>query len=137
LRGDDAVGLLIVNKLKGKLPNNIILIEAENTPENFISKIEDENPSHIIIFDAANLEIQPGGYRIISQKELIKTSVSTHTLPLSIFIELIQRVMRVEVITIGIQPKTLEFAEKQSEEINEAINKIVKNISEIIYSINK
>ena len=38
IRTDDYVGLKIVEDLKGKLPDTVLLVEAETVPESYLQK---------------------------------------------------------------------------------------------------
>ncbi len=53
IRRDDYVGLKVVEALKGKLPENVLLLEAETVPESYLSDIEEFHPSHVLLVDAA------------------------------------------------------------------------------------
>jgi len=55
LRGDDAVGLRIIQNLMGKVPDDVLLLECEMVPENYLSKIEQFKPTHVLMVDAAQL----------------------------------------------------------------------------------
>ncbi|MEM3427614.1 MAG: hypothetical protein QW212_05015, partial [Nitrososphaerales archaeon] len=46
LRGDDAIGLELINTLKGRVGDNIFLIEAETTPESYTDVISSFKPTH-------------------------------------------------------------------------------------------
>ena len=41
LRGDDAVGLKVIQNLSGRIPGNVLLLECGMTPENYLGKIEE------------------------------------------------------------------------------------------------
>ena len=66
LRRDDNVGVEIVKRLKGTITkDNILIIEGESVPENFIEPITEFNPSHILLIDAALMGLKPGQPRFI------------------------------------------------------------------------
>ena len=59
IRKDDYVGLKIVENLKGKLSEKVLLLEAETVPENYLLDIEEFSPTHVILIDAAFLGLMP------------------------------------------------------------------------------
>lgn len=68
IRTDDYVGLYIVEKLKGKLPETVFLIEAETVPESYLLDIEEFHPSHVLLVDAAFLGLKPGKPALLTLK---------------------------------------------------------------------
>jgi Ni,Fe-hydrogenase maturation factor len=62
---DDFVGTKIVQDLQGKVSEKVYLIECETVPENFIQKILDFDPTHILLVDAAVLGLELGDSRLI------------------------------------------------------------------------
>ena len=86
LRRDDGVGVEVVNRLKGKISNDkILLIESENVPESFIEPIVEFNPSHILIIDAALLGLESGSMKLTNSSEVSGVAISTHALPIQVF----------------------------------------------------
>ena len=86
LRRDDFVGVKIVRALQGTVSSSVYLIECETVPENFIEPIIRFNPSHVLIIDAALLNLEPGSSKLLSSKQLKERQVvSAHALPLQIF----------------------------------------------------
>ncbi|MCS7180956.1 MAG: hydrogenase maturation protease, partial [bacterium] len=65
LKGDDAVGSIIAEKLRKKIKNkNILVIDAESKPENYIGVIKKFSPSLILIIDTMDIGSFPGDFRI-------------------------------------------------------------------------
>jgi len=132
LRGDDAVGLRITQNLLGKLPKNVLLLECGMTPENYLGKIEDFKPSHVLMVDAAQINEEAGASRLIPVEEIAGTALSTHALPLSFLAEIIQQSVNAKVILLGIQPESIEFREGLSRKLQEASRRIADLIAESI-----
>jgi hydrogenase 3 maturation protease len=85
LRKDDFVGVEIVRKLRNKVSQSVYLIECETVPESFIEPISEFKPTHVLIIDAAMLNLNPGSSKLIELKKTMNagaTAVSTHALPL-------------------------------------------------------
>ena len=121
IRSDDIIGLKIVQELKNKLSDEVELYECETVPENFIEPITKLNPSHVLLIDAAFLGLKPGDSRLVNPKKMIDFSpISSHTLPLRIFCELIQKMTDAKIALLLIEPKKTNFGEKLSPEVKDA-----------------
>jgi hydrogenase 3 maturation protease len=117
IRGDDVVGLKILELLEGKLPDNILLLQTETVPESYTGSIRDFQPTHVIIVDAANFGGAPGEARIIPPRAIANTSVSTHSLPLHVFIGYVKQSICPNVALIGIQGINIDFNAELSPEV--------------------
>jgi hydrogenase 3 maturation protease len=110
LRMDDSVGVKIVRDLRGKVPKNVYLAECETVPENFVQPIVDFKPTHILLIDAAILGKKPGYQTLVEPSELASIpSVSTHTLPLAIFCNLLTEETEAKIALLLIQPGSSDF----------------------------
>ena len=131
MRQDDAVGPYIVEILKKETKdNNINFIDCDVRPENFIDDIKEYNPEEVFVIDAADFGGKPGEVKIISVEEIDNYTVSTHTIPLSLFVYLLEK-ENIKVTIIGIQKKGINFNEPISSEIMEAMDEIKKKIKQI------
>ncbi|MEM3506285.1 MAG: hydrogenase maturation peptidase HycI [Candidatus Bathyarchaeia archaeon] len=135
MRKDDAIGIEIVKKLAGKTPSHVYLLECENVPENFIGAIERINPTHILLIDSGQLNASPGSFALISPEQIGGISISTHTLPLSIFIKYIKQTINAKVIALVIQPKSLSFGRGLSKEVKKARDILAKKLLETLQSL--
>jgi len=132
LRGDDAIGLKVIQNLLGKVPENVLLLECEMVPENYLSKIEEFKPTHVLMIDAAHLNREAGASRLISIEEIAGTALSTHTLPLSFLAEIIKQNVGADVALLGIQPESIEFKEGLSPHLQEASRRIADLIVKVV-----
>ena len=129
MRRDDFVGVKIVESLKGKVPENVLLIECETVPESFIQQIIDFNPTHLMLIDAAVQGLKQGEWKLTYPKKLTTaTAYSTHALPLRIFCEQLSATAKVRIALLLIEPKETSFGEGLSPEIEAA----AQNISTIL-----
>lgn len=133
-RGDDYVGMEICKRLKGKIPKANI-IESGASPENFTGKLRRIKPSHIIIIDAADMSEQPGTIRIVDSSNIDGLAISTHRIPLSLFINYLKRNMDVSIALIGIQPKSTGFGEPLSPELEKAVEDLSKVLKKVLHEI--
>jgi hydrogenase 3 maturation protease len=131
LRGDDALGLEVLEQLRGKVPNNVKLFECEMVPEYFLSEIKLFNPTHVLMIDAAQLEMIPGGAKIIPPEVISGTVLSTHAMPLSILAGIIREDLKAKVVLLGVQPEHTEFGEELSPRLQKASNEIARIVAEV------
>jgi hydrogenase 3 maturation protease len=123
--GDDAAGFLLFNELKDKLiPEKAAIMFASTSPESFTGAIKQFNPTHLIIFDAADFGKDPGTMQIIDPEDINGTSFSTHRLPTRIFINYVTKDTGCLAIVIGVQPKNLIFGTPICDEVKRAINEL-------------
>ncbi len=133
IRMDDSVGVKLVQDLHGKVSEKVNLIECETVPESFIQHIIDFKPTHVILVDAAILGLKPGECRFIKPDQLkAYPAISTHTLPLKIFCEYIEKTTEAEVCLLLIEPKCTEFGEGLSPEIATAKKEILDALLEAL-----
>jgi len=69
------------------------------------------------------MQLKPGEIRIIPPENIGIMHVSTHGIPLSVYIKYLQQYIQ-EIILIGIQPEYMKG--KLSETVEKAANKLIK-----------
>lgn len=127
LRGDDAAGLLVAEKLLSPhtpYPTPLTVLLGGTAPENLTGQIKKLKPSHLIIVDSADLRAAPGTIRTVGYEEIGGHSFSTHSAPLKMMIDFLLADISFEPIVIGIQPKTLEFGAPVSPEVLAAVEEV-------------
>ena len=126
IRKDDAIGVKIIQELRNKVPSRVILYECETIPESFIQPIVEVNPSHVLLIDAAYMKTKPGKFRLVNPEKILNYSpITSHTLPLRIFCELLKKLTKSKIGLLLIEPKDTEFGEEISLEVQEASKKII------------
>jgi hydrogenase 3 maturation protease len=133
LRRDDGVGIAVVKRLKSKVSDdNILVIESESVPESFLQPITDFNPSHILLIDAALLDLEPGQLRFITATEVSGVAVSTHALSLQLFCSYLLRVTGAKIGLLLIQPETVDFGEGLSPAVESVATCMVAVLKRIL-----
>jgi len=132
VRGDDFVGVKIVQSLKGRVSERVFLVECETVPESYIEQIIEFNPTHILLIDAAVLGLRPGDFEFREPENLRATpAFSTHMLPLRIFCEYLLKTTKARIGLLLIEPKNTDFGEGLSSEVDAAAEKITKTLLEL------
>ena len=104
--GDDGIGPYIAERLKNKLSADKV-IDCGTVPENYTGFIRRQQPETLILIDAAEMNLPPGEIRIIPKEKLGTMHLSTHGIPLSVFIRYLEKEVP-HIIFIGIQPETMQ-----------------------------
>ena len=122
LRSDDGFGPILIARLKGG--KDIHLIDAGTAPESFLGPIINSKPEVVIILDVADSGSEPGRIDILNKDDILKIGFSTHDASPSMFIEFLENSLNADIYMVAVQPKSLEFGEVLSKEVEEAINKL-------------
>ena len=133
IRSDDYVGLKIVEQLKGKLPETVCLLECETVPESYLLDIEEFNPTHVLLIDAAFLGLNPGEAGLVDAEKMGDFSaVTTHLLPLRIFCDYVKQATGAKIALLLVEPKSMEFGEGLTVEVQTASERLTKILVELL-----
>lgn len=132
LRKDDFVGVEIVRNLRKKVSRSVYLIECETVPESFIKPISEFKPTHVLIIDAALLNLKPGSSKLIEPNKIAGIPISTHALPLRIFCEYLTRTTGAKVALLAIQPRETGFGEGLTKELKKTARDITRLLLKIL-----
>jgi len=128
LRGDDAAGLLIIERINNPKFKTIC---AESGLENYIGKIIKLNPDIIFIVDAVILNEKAGCYKIFSSDFIQSSDILSHSLSFDIIRDLIESASSSKIYLLGIQPKTIGIGDEPTPEVLETVNLLVKTINSL------
>ena len=132
-RADDYVGPKIVQALKGKVRCCVLLLECETVPESYLLEIEEYQPTHVLLIDAAQLGLKPGETNLMDASDLASFSpVSSHMLPLRIFCEYLKKTVNPKIGLLLIQPERLEFTEGLSLPVATTMKMLVAVLDELL-----
>ena len=137
LRGDDVAGVLTASQIKKtigrkKTSPEVRIFIGDTAPENLTGEIRRFQPTHLIIIDSADFDSKPGAIKLIDAKDIGGTSFCTHMLPTTVLTDYLLQSFKFEMITIGIQPKTLEVDAKPSKETLAAAKQLSSTIGKLL-----
>ena len=132
IRGDDAVGPKIIELLEEKPVEDVLALNTESVPEAFTGKVEEFKPTHVLMVDAANFRGAPGETKLITAEHIGGQAISTHSLPLTIFISYIEKSLGVEVLLLGIQPMSIGLGEPMTEPLEAAAVSVANTLYQIL-----
>lgn len=123
LCSDDGAGSILATRLQGRIP--VKVWDVATGLENYLGKIIKEKPQNIVIIDAADFGGLPGEFRVIEGEGLNTTNLfSTHNASISLAINYLKSNIKVDIIILAIQPKSIAFGDKISPEVDAALNKL-------------
>ncbi|MBQ7928360.1 MAG: hydrogenase maturation peptidase HycI [Methanobrevibacter sp.] len=135
LKCDDGIGPYIIKKLKEENIENkkkLLFIDAKTVPENFTGKIRKEKPTHLIIVDACLMDEEPGAMKIVNKYDFANIGISTHSMSLSFFVRYLEKDTEFRIIFVGIEPESMDYADKPTPKVEDAANEFVTILKEII-----
>ncbi len=121
IRGDDGIGPEVIAELRSQVPEECMLYDFDENPESFIGDLIDYGPEKVILVDAVDMGQKPGSVGLIDFHSVKKQVMSTHKMPVSMFIEHLQNRMRFKLVFVGIQPKEIGLNKEMSAEVRQAI----------------
>lgn len=120
LKGDDAVGWYVVDRLEKRFSGDHHLLRIKTSvPENHVREITDFAPKHLVVVDAADFGLKPGSVKVVREYQIKGSALSSHSSPLTVFLRLYQEgeTTNRPVTIIGVQKKENEFGQPMSEEV--------------------
>jgi hydrogenase 3 maturation protease len=115
LRGDDAVGCHVANKLK-ETPSLSVIV-AEEVPEDYFGLVTKLKPDTVVFIDAVDLGMQPGSIALVEKEEITGYLPTTHRMPLSILMSLLGQETGADVFLLAVQPDYTGFGFGVSREV--------------------
>jgi hydrogenase 3 maturation protease len=128
LRGDDGFGSALIEQIQGKV--GFICIDAGSAPEKFLGVIVKEEPDTILFVDAADLDLEPGQYRILEPADIVKCGLTTHDMSSRMLIEFLENQTKANILMLGVQPQHVLLGEAMSPPLTETLDEIQMLIQE-------
>ncbi len=135
LKCDDGVGPHIIKKLKETMAEDkdrLLFIDAQTVPENFTGKIRKENPSHLVIVDACLMGGEAGDMKVVDENDFASIGISTHSMSLSFFVKYLQQDCDFRIIFVGIEPESMDYADKLTVKVEDAANEFINCLKGIV-----
>ncbi|MBN2203011.1 MAG: hydrogenase maturation protease, partial [Candidatus Aenigmarchaeota archaeon] len=126
MKKDDDIGNIVIGMLKSDAKK----MRGDTNPENFIGKISGFD--NIILLDAVQFEGNVGEVKAFKLEEVEDRLTSTHSMPIALLKKFYPEA---KITVIGIRPKSVDFGEGISDELEEKMDNIVKKVDEIIVSL--
>jgi len=132
-RADDNVGPKIVQRLKSKVRCGVLLLECETVPESYLLDIEEYQPTHVLLIDAAQIGLEPGDSRLMDAAGLASFSpVSSHALPLRVFCEYLKKAVNPKIALLLVEPQSLEYRKGLTPKVDAASQRLATVLYELL-----
>lgn len=133
LCGDDAAGMLLIERLRELLPpdGSSLLLAGSTAPENFTGPIRDYRPDLLLLADAAHLDLPVGAIGFIPADAVDEAGFSTHMLPLGVTLNYLAAETGCRVLIVGVQPGATEFASDPCPAVLAAVEELAQAIAVI------
>lgn len=137
MKGDDGFGPLLVNLLleRGAAVGRtdefrdgrrrIVALDCGTTPENYTSVIRRLHPKMLLIVDAAEMGIGAGECRIIPRDRVGSLGLSTHSMPLTLFMSYVDDLVE-SIVLVGVQPHSMALGVELSPEVAAAAENLAE-----------
>jgi hydrogenase 3 maturation protease len=133
IRGDDAFGVLVAERLKELVKNpEVLIINCGEVPENYTSKIAGFNPDLVVFVDAVDFKGEVGEFIIADPEGTLGEAVSTHGLPLKFVTRYMKTFIKADFVLIGCQPGSTGLFEEPSELIRERAEMLAELLAKIL-----
>jgi len=131
LRSDDGLGPYIIEKLSIKDPR-VMIENVGSVPEGFARNLAEFGAERVIMIDAADMMRPPGHIELVTKDRIGGINISTHSMPLSFLMMYLEQETGGKTILIGIQPKSIQFGEGLTPEIQEVVDTTINTLERIV-----
>jgi len=146
-RGDDGAGLRVAELLAGALdcPGSgdvrhplapverfVTVILAADVPEGFLGPAILARPDAVLLVDAAEMDAEPGAVALLEPADLGEGAALTHRTPLTLLSTFLSRETGADVLLLAIQPRSLEWGEPMSPEVEAAARHLADILAEAL-----
>jgi hydrogenase 3 maturation protease len=131
LRSDDGLGLYIIEKLSIDDPR-VMIQNVGSVPEGFARNLAEFGAERVIMVDAADMMKPPGHIELVTKDRIGGITISTHSMPLSFPMMYLEQETGGKTILIDIQPKSIQFGEGLTPEIQEVVDNTINTLERIL-----
>jgi hydrogenase 3 maturation protease len=130
MRGDDGVGSVIAERLQELAKGNLLVIDAETVPENYLGVLLDSKPEVALFIDAVDFGGEVGEWALVPLSVLGDKVPTTHTVSLKLLGQILES-NGIECLLLAIQPKQIGFGAPMSEEVASVAERIVQMLAQV------
>lgn len=126
------MGSLVAKDLKKRIKSStgVVIIDAENSPENVISVVNQNSPGLVVLIDAVEAGLEPGSVTLMDLSETTYPFFGSHSMPLKVLLQMGPEIPKT--ILLGVQPSSYEIGEPLSREVAQAEADIVMELGSLL-----
>lgn len=126
LRRDDAAGPRLVEMLAGW---SGLCVDAGGAPADRAEELLAlPELRQVIVVDCAELGLEPGAFRRVEPDQIESGTLSSHRIPIHLFVELMRQLGGCEVCIVGIQPLDVTLGEGLSPAVTAGLTRLAAMI---------
>ena len=129
-RGDDAAGSRIARQLAQGPGARVI--DAQDTPEDWLSQIEHQRPDTVILIDSVDLEAAPGSVALLEGGRTTGYYPSTHRVPMRLLVSYLERTTQARIFLLAIQPHQTGYLQAMSAEVSSSVEGVTDLLNEVL-----
>jgi hydrogenase 3 maturation protease len=133
--GDDGVGPAVIQRLNSYRhdgTNGTLLVDGGDSPEAYWGKITASRPQAILLIDAVAWGGEPGSVALLERVQEGRSPLSTHRIPLNVFLDLLREETGADVFVLGIQPAQVAFGVAMSLRVQRTLDLLVEVFSDVL-----
>jgi hydrogenase 3 maturation protease len=129
MRGDDAAGSLLADRLASRIP--VMVVDGGSAPENVVEHIASHRPDTVVLLDAVDFGGKPGEVRFFDGASVGAGGLSTHALSLEAVAEYLRSRGGTRVCMLGIQPARVALGEGLSPEVADSLTRLADALADV------
>jgi hydrogenase 3 maturation protease len=122
LLGDDGAGNYIAGLVKDP---GWKAVDCGTVPENFTGTVRELHPEILVLVDAADMNLDPGEFRVVAPEHISDVAFGTHSLPNRVLIDYLAPYAG-RIIFIGIQPERIETGASLSKRVRRGAQRLAR-----------
>ena len=135
LRGDDAVGLEVLDRLEGQRHRDgetLLFVEGGVAPENHTGAVRRFEPDWIVLVDAVDFDADPGSGKWVDPDDLGGESFSSHKSTPAMLRTFLARETGAEVVLFGVQPADIDHGAGLSDAVEDRLDELADQLAETL-----
>jgi len=126
-RADDAAGSLVARQI-APAPG-VCVIDAQDVPEDYVAQVVSRQPDTIVLIDSMDLGSAPGSIAFLDRDQIAAYWPSTHRVPLSLLMSVLERETHAHIFAIAIQPAHMELLSPMSDAVAASVRQVAEMLN--------
>lgn len=119
LRGDDAAGSVAAKQIAA--PPGVLVIDAQDLPEDYLAAVIEHRPHTVVLIDSVDMRAAPGSVALLDAEQFTAYWPSTHHVPISVLMNVLEHETHARVFVIGLQPAQTQFMQPLTAAVGSAV----------------
>jgi len=129
-RGDDAAGSLVARQVSEG--PGVHVIDAQDTPENYLCQIAQHQPDSVVLIDSVNLDSAPGSVALLESCQTAGYYPSTHRVPMRLLVSYLETMSHARIFLLAIQPRQTGFLQAMSAEVASSVEAVTGVLNDVL-----